>query len=427
MAADPHSAEQLEVSIVIPCLDEEKTIAICVAKGVAALRANGLRGEVVVSDNGSTDRSVQVATEAGARVVRCPVRGYGAALQYGFEQARGRYLIMGDADDSYDFGLIPRFVEKLRAGNPFVMGSRMRGTIDPGAMPVLNRYLGTPVLSAVLNGLFGTAISDCNCGMRGIERSALLSIGATSPGMEYASEMIVKAAVHGIPIVEVPIDFHRDKRDRPPHLRPWRDGWRHLRLLLWHAPDQTMTFPGLLLLLLGSVLVFSGVGGPFHIAGYLFDIHFMVLGLTLAMLGLPALSMGIAVHALIPERKLRKAQLLGSVKTWFTFDRGMIVAGLFFLPGLACDLAVLIHWLAIHRGHLTPTHTRLALAGALLVAMGFQSAFLALLVGSARSAFAPQIFPPDERRPDSNGSGPDRDRLSPPPPAQPPPGVASAP
>jgi Glycosyl transferase family 2 len=422
---DPHPNDPLEVSVVIPCLDEEKTIGICVAKGVAALRDHGLRGEVIVSDNGSTDRSIQVASDAGARIVRCPVRGYGAALQYGFENARGRYLIMGDADDSYDFGLLPRFVEKLREGHRFVMGSRLRGTIDRGAMPVLNRYLGTPVLSAVLNGLFGTSISDCNCGMRGIERSALLSIGATSPGMEYASEMIVKAAIHGIPIVEVPIDFHRDQRDRPPHLRPWRDGWRHLRLLLWHAPDQTMTFPGLALLLLGALLVFSGVGGPFHLGPYLFDIHFMVLGLTLAMLGLPALSMGIAVHALIPERKLRKARLLGSVKTWFTFDRGMVVAGLFFLPGLACDLAVLIHWLTIHRGPLTPTHTRLALAGALLVAMGFQSAFLALLVGSARSAFAPQIFPPDERQPDPSPAS--ADLLSPAPPAVRAPGAPSAP
>lgn len=400
----------IELSVVIPCLDEANSLALVIGKALAAFQREGIAGEVLVSDNGSTDGSTEIATKAGARVVNCPVRGYGAALQWGFEAARGKYLLMGDADDSYDFSQIRPFLDRLRAGDKFVMGSRLRGTIDKGAMPTLNRHLGTPVLTWILNRLFGTRISDCNCGMRGLDREAFFQIGAVSPGMEFASEMVVKAAIVGIPITEVPIDFHKDQRGRPPHLRPWRDGWRHLRLLLWHAPDQTMTLPGLILVLLGSALVVWQIGGPYRFGAWLFDLHFMVLGLTLAMLGLPALAMGLAVHAVTPDRRLRRARFLGDVHRWFTFDKAMIVAGLLFLPGLACDLAVLVHWLAIHRGPLLPVHTRLALAGALFIAMGFQAALLGLLVGTARSALAPalitqapdrQLFPAPQAQPEA--------------------------
>lgn len=388
------ATDSLELSVVIPCLNEANSIAIVIQKALNAMARDGVHGEVVISDNGSTDDSIAIATAAGARVVNCPVRGYGAALQWGFEAARGKYLLMGDADDSYDFDQLKLFVDRLRAGDKFVMGSRLRGTIEHGAMPTLNRYLGTPVLTAILNSLFGTRISDCNCGMRGLDREAFFQIGAVSPGMEFASEMVVKAAVVGLPITEVPIDFHKDKRGRAPHLRPWRDGWRHLRLLLWHAPDQLMTLPGLAFVLLGSALVIWQLGGPYTYGSWTFDIHFMVLGLTLAMLGLPAVAMGLAVHAVTPEKRLRRAAFLGDVYRWFTFDRAMIFAGLFFLPGVACDVAVLVHWLAIHRGPLTPTHTRLALAGTLFIAMGFQSALLGLLVGATRSALAPALFKP---------------------------------
>jgi hypothetical protein len=381
------------VSVVIPCLDEEKTITLCIEKALRAMGEAGIRGEVVVSDNGSTDRSVEVSMAAGARVVNCPARGYGAALQYGFEAARGKYCIMGDADDSYDFLELPRFVEKLREGNPFVMGTRLGGRIMSGAMPTLNRYLGTPALTFVLNRLFSTGISDCNCGMRGIERATFLRMGVTSPGMEFASEMIVKAAIAAVPIVEVPITLHKDKRDRPPHLRPWRDGWRHLRMLLWHAPDHTMTLPGALMLLLGIVLVGSQLGGPMHLGGASFDIHYMILGVTLAMLGLSGLAMGIAVHAIMPEQKLRKLKALGSVKEWFTFDRAIVTAALLLIAGLGCDGTVLYHWLATHRGTLTPEYTRLTLAGLLLIATGFQIALLGLLVGAGRSAMAERTIP----------------------------------
>src|SRR5262249_15034141 len=197
--------------------------------------------------------------------------GYGAGLSGGFRPAGGRYLMMGDGDQSYDFSLLPRFIEQARAGSTFVIGSRLRGKIEPGAMPPLHRYLGTPVLTWILNRLFGTHISDCNCGMRCIERDTFLRLGVVSPGMEFASEMIVKAAVLGVEIDEVPIDFYRDRRDRRPHLRPFSDGWRHLRLLLWHAPDHMMTLPGLLMLAVGLLLTLSQLRGRITLGFTNFD------------------------------------------------------------------------------------------------------------------------------------------------------------
>jgi len=211
------------------------------------MRTHGIAGEVVVTDNGSVDRSVALARAAGARVVHCAARGYGAALLHGFRCALGRWVLMGDADESYDFGELPRFVEQLRAGHPFVMGTRLRGTILPGAMPFLNRYLGTPLLTTLLNRLFGTRISDCNSGMRAMDREMVLRLDLAAPGMEFASELIVKAAKAQVPMVEVPITLHPDRRGRAPHLRPWRDGLRHVRLLLGHAPWRALQ-PGLALL-----------------------------------------------------------------------------------------------------------------------------------------------------------------------------------
>ena len=255
-------APELEVSVVIPCLNEAPTIGPCIRKALDAMAANGINGEVVVSDNGSTDASIEISKAEGARVVSCPTRGYGAALQFGFRHARGKHVLMADGDQSYDLSLVPRFIAATRSGSSFVMGSRLRGRIEDGAMPPLHRYLGTPVLTWILNRLFGTRISDCNCGMRCVDRQAFFRLGVISPGMEFASEMVVKAAVHGVAITEVPIDFYKDRRNRRPHLRPFHDGWRHLRLLLWHAPDHMMTVPGLVMLAVGLLLVLSQLAGP---------------------------------------------------------------------------------------------------------------------------------------------------------------------
>lgn len=373
----------LELSVVIPCLNEARTIAVCIERAIAAMAQHGIAGEVVVSDNGSTDGSIEVARAAGARVVNCPTRGYGAAIAWGFRHARGRYFVMGDADQSYDFALVPRFVDAARKGSSFVMGSRLRGQIEDGAMPPLHRYLGTPVLTKILNVLFGTRISDCNCGMRLIERKTFFTLGVVSPGMEFASEMIVKAAVVGVDITEVPIDFFRDRRDRRPHLRPFSDGWRHLRLLLWHAPDQMMTLPGLVMLAMGLLLAISQLRGKVSLGFTNLDIHYMILGVTLALVGTSATTLGLVIGATMPAGRVKHVRLLKSAHEWYSFDRAAVVSGFLFALGCVFDGYVLAYWLYHDRGTLTTFYTRLTLFGLLLIAMSVQIGLSALLFGAS--------------------------------------------
>jgi glycosyltransferase involved in cell wall biosynthesis len=244
---------ELELSVVIPALNEERTIARCVEKARKAIAALGAPGEVVVADNGSTDRTREVAEKTGARVVAVDGKGYGKALRGGFSAAKGKYLLMADADGSYDFEQAPRYVEKLRQGTDFVVGNRFLGEIEPGAMPFLNRRLGTPVLTAIMNLLFSTGLGDMNCGMRGLTKDAFERMGLKADGMEFATEMIVKASLLKMRIAEVPCDLHKDLRDRPPHLRRWRDGWRHLRFMLLFSPTGTFLAPGATFLFLGAL------------------------------------------------------------------------------------------------------------------------------------------------------------------------------
>jgi glycosyltransferase involved in cell wall biosynthesis len=224
--------ELLEVSVVMPCLNEARTVGRCVDKALQGLAGCGAEGEVVVADNGSSDGSAVLARERGARVVAVAARGYGSALQGGIAAARGRFVVMGDADDSYDFTLLAPFIERLRAGDELVMGNRFKGGIRPGAMPWLHRYLGNPVLTGILNLLFRTPAGDAHCGLRGFDKEAYVRLGLVAPGMEFASEMVVRAALCGLRIGEVPVVLYPDGRDRPPHLRSFRDGFRHLRLML---------------------------------------------------------------------------------------------------------------------------------------------------------------------------------------------------
>jgi glycosyltransferase involved in cell wall biosynthesis len=378
--------QDLELSVVIPCLNESTTIGSCVETAKKTIRKYGIRGEVVVSDNGSTDQSIEIAAAAGARVVSCPIRGYGAALQWGFRQSLGRFVLMGDGDESYDFALLPRFLDRVRMGSKFVIGSRLRGNIEPGAMPLLHRYLGTPVLTWTLNGLFGTRISDCNCGMRCLDRATVLSLGIVSSGMEFASEMVVKAAIQQVHIDEIPIDFHRDRRNRRPHLRPFRDGWRHLRLLLWHAPDHMMTLPGLIMLALGLPFVLLELMGPVSLGSARFDIHYMILGVTLCLIGVSSSTLGLVVGSTMPAGRVRLLRSLIPAHSWFTFDKASWVAGLLFLLGVGSDAFVLAFWLYTGRGELTPIYTRLTLMGLVLIAVSAQVGLSALVLGTTTSS-----------------------------------------
>src|SRR6201992_3798923 len=266
----------VELPVVMPCLNEAETVATCVRKAVKFIADNDIDGEVVVADNGSTDGSRELAAEAGARVVPIPDRGYGNALMGGILAARGEYVIMGDADDSYDFTNLMPFVTELRQGNDLVMGNRFKGGIAPGAMPPLHRYLGTPVLSFIGRLFFHSNIGDFNCGLRGFRRGSAIALGLQATGMEVASEMIVKAALAQQKISEVPTTLAKDGRSRPPHLNTWRDGWRHLRFLLLFSPRWLFCYPGLLLLLLGLGFGIAVLPGPLDVGGVSLDVDTLV-------------------------------------------------------------------------------------------------------------------------------------------------------
>lgn len=279
----------LELTILMPCLNEALTVGACVRQAQAFLRDTGIAGEVVVADNGSTDDSRELARAEGARVVTVTERGYGAALRAGIEAAEGRFVIMGDADCSYDFSRLGAFVDALRSGRQLVMGNRFAGGIAPGAMPKLHRYLGNPVLSFVGRLFFKSPVGDFHCGLRGFDRAAMLRLGLQSSGMEFASEMIVKATLHGLSIAEVPTTLSPDGRDRPPHLRSWRDGWRHLRFLLLHAPAWLFMYPGLVLFLLGTAASVALGLGPLPLGLVTLDVHSMLYAAAAACLGLQML------------------------------------------------------------------------------------------------------------------------------------------
>src|SRR5262245_52078965 len=270
--------DQCEVSVVMPCLNEARTVGVCVAKAKRCLEQLGVRGEVIVADNGSTDGSQDLARAAGARVVPAERRGYGAALQAGIAAARGRFVIMGDADDSYDFSELGPFLDRLRTGDELVMGNRFKGGIRPGAMPWLHRFVGNPVLTGILNLFFRSPIRDAHCGLRGFRKDAYERLGLTTPGMEFASEMVVKACLHKQKISEVPIVLHPDGRDRPPHLRSFRDGWRHLRFLLLLCPLWLYLIPSALLAGSGLALLAWLTPGPRIGRRGTFDVPTMLVG-----------------------------------------------------------------------------------------------------------------------------------------------------
>lgn len=361
----------------MPCLNEAETLEICVVKAKGWLEKNGVEGEVLIADNGSTDGSQQLAQNAGARVVPVPIRGYGAALQAGIQAAKGKYVIMGDADDSYDFANLGLFVEKLREGYELVMGNRFRGGIAPGAMPPLHKYLGNPVLTTIGRVLFRSECKDFHCGLRGFNRESILALDLRTTGMEFASEMVVKATLNRLKITEVPTTLAKDGRSRPPHLRSWRDGWRHLRFLLMYSPRWLFLFPGLAAILLGVIIGGLVLPGPFFLDGIRFDIHSLLFASALIVSGYQAVTFAIFTKTYAIEAKLLPPDpAFQAPFKYITLESGLIVGVLLFLVGIVLSASAFIQWGHQAFGLLDPEVTmRLFIPGLTAVILGVQTIF----------------------------------------------------
>jgi hypothetical protein len=367
----------LEVSVVMPCLNEARTVGRCVAKAVAALAELGVEGEVIVADNASTDGSQEIARAHGARVVHVDRRGYGSALQAGIAAARGRFIIMGDADDSYDFSNLGPFLTRLRAGDDLVMGNRFKGGIRPGAMPWLHRYIGNPVLTGILNLFFHTPVHDAHCGLRAFRKDAYVRLRLTTPGMEFASEMVVKAALYRMKISEVPIVLYPDGRDRPPHLRSFRDGWRHLRFLLLMCPTWLYLIPACLLLGGGLALMAWLTPGPRQIAGVMLDVHTMLAGTLGVCLGYQVLWMWAFArfhgwaNGLVPDEPFSRC-----VFKHVNLERGVLAGLALLLGGLGLNIWLFCQWWGQDLGNLEVRSTmRWALWGFTGMVLGVQTIF----------------------------------------------------
>ncbi len=380
----------IEVSVVIPCLNEANSLALCVDKAVKAFQAAGLSGEVVVADNGSTDGSIQIAEEHGARVIRVAARGYGTALRAGIAGARGPFIIMGDADDSYDFSDVPRFVEKLREGHDIVLGNRFQGGIKPGAMPLHHKYFGNPGLTALLNTLFHARIGDGYCGMRGFTRELYDRLDLRSTGMEFALEMVIKSAQIGARIAEIPIILWPDKRGRAPHLRSFRDGWRSLRFMLLYAPNWLFLLPGATLMLFGLFLVFWLLPGQRQIAPHVaLDIHTMIFGVIFTLMGAQILSIGAFAKVFsYAERFDRRSVSLRRALTRITLEKALLFGGIVFLIGFAGCAWVTWQWAASGFGELH--QIRQVLFWSMWLFLGLQTLFASFflsMLGISRGTF----------------------------------------
>jgi len=372
----------VEVSVVIPCLNEAQSIAFCVDQAFAGLRAAKVRGEVLVVDNGSTDASGEVAKQHGARVLHASVKGVGSASRTGIESARGEFIILGDADGSHDFSELPRFVAKWREGYEFIVGNRFRGEIKNRAMRWHHRYIGTPALSALLNLFFHSGVGDINCGMRGLTRELSRGLDLRTTGFEFCSESLIKAAKLGARITEVPITTWPDRRGRPPHLRTFNDGWRHLRFILLFAPNWLFLLPGFLLVALGIGLVLWLLPGPRVAGGVGLDIHTMALAMMLALLGAHIISVGMFVKVFCYTERFSHHQ--PSIVKWLkrvTLERGLLAGAAMTLAGLVGDAIVFWQWAAGGFGRLQPVRTVFFCSLSLFLGIEvlFSSVFLSML------------------------------------------------
>ncbi|MBI2567745.1 MAG: glycosyltransferase [Candidatus Schekmanbacteria bacterium] len=371
------------ISLVMPCLNEAEALPWCIDQARKALVALGETFEIVVGDNGSTDGSVEIALKRGVKLVRAERRGYGCAYHAAIAAARGRWIVMVDSDGSYDFGDIPALIGLLREGNDLAMGSRLKGDIEPGAMPWLHRYVGNPVLSGFLRQLYRTSVSDTQCGFRAFTREAYDRMHLRCPGMEYASEMVINAGKAGLAIDEVPIRYHPRKGQSK--LQSFSDGWRHLRYMLMFSPTHLYLLPGASLVAIGLVMLLALLGGPLQVGGHAYDYHFMILASMLAILGYQIISLGLFAKAYFRVHgPFRGDPLIRGFLAHFTLERGLKVAGVLFVLGVAANSFVLVKWVATNFGSLD--EVRMAVMGLTLTVLGVQTAFSAFLLSFLQNA-----------------------------------------
>jgi len=369
--------ETIEVSVVMPCLNEAETLETCIVKAQRAMQESNIAGEVVVADNGSTDGSVAIAERLGARVVNVRAKGYGNALMGGIAVALGKYVVMGDADDSYDFGHIPRFVEQLRKGSDLVMGNRFRGGIQKDAMPPLHRYFGNPALTRLGRLFFRSPVGDFYCGMRGFRKDAYERMGLRTTGMEFATEMVVKSTLLDLRIAEVPTTLSPDGRSRPPHLRTWRDGWRTLRFFLLYSPRWLFLYPGMALMVVGSLLGLWLLPAQRTVGSVTFDVHTMVYAAAFVLLGFQAIAFAVFTKFFaISEGLLPPDRTLDKLFQYITLEVGIAVGTLLTIAGLATSVYAVGAWGSQHFGPLDYSHTmRLVIPSALFLTLGAQTIF----------------------------------------------------
>jgi glycosyltransferase involved in cell wall biosynthesis len=383
-----YSADECELTILMPCLNEAETIAECIGNAQGFLARSGISGEVLIADNGSSDASRAIAARLGARVVQVEQKGYGSALLGGIRAARGRYIIMGDADGSYDFGKLEEFVIKLRDGADLVMGNRFRGGILPGAMPWLHRYLGNPVLSQLGRLFFYAPVGDFQCGLRGFNRRSIHRMDLQSTGMEFASEMVVKSALNRLRIAEVPATLSPDGRSRRPHLRTWRDGWRHLRFLLIYCPRWLFLYPGLLLAGVGALLLLWLAAGSRRVLGVELDIHtmlaasgFVLLGIQAVMFHIFAKSFAITLRLLPPDQRFEK------LLSRFSLEHGLVLGAALLVAGLIGAVLALLHWERAGFGPQNPVELmRIEIPAITAAVAGVQAMFGSFFLGVLRLA-----------------------------------------
>ncbi|MEP6490367.1 glycosyltransferase family 2 protein [Microcoleus vaginatus GB2-A3] len=386
---NPSGEYTLELSILMPCLNEAETLEICIEKAQKSLRELDIAGEVIIADNGSTDGSQDIATRMGARVVPVAAKGYGSALMGGIIAARGVYIIMGDADDSYNFSNLGFFVNKLREGFDLVMGNRFQGGIKPGAMPPLHKYLGNPVLTWVGRLFFASPVGDFHCGLRGFRRDSILKLDLQTTGMEFASEMVVKASVYKLRITEIPTVLSPDGRSRPPHLRTWRDGWRHLRFLLLYSPRWLFLYPGTALMIWGLIVSIWLLPGTQKIGGISFDVHTLLYGAIAIIIGFQAVTFAFFTKIFaISEKFLPEDPKLNKIFRYVTLETGLIVGVTLILIGIVGSFLSLTIWSETAFGTLDPSKTlRLVIPSLTCLTVGLQmvlSSFFLSVLGLKR-------------------------------------------